>query len=145
MKDLIIDTYLAVKQQLNPNKRKNCFELFGYDFLIDEDFRIWLIEVNTNPYFGVANEYIADLLPTMLDDLCKLVVDPLYPPRNASEIDYASNGFDLLYSEGGSIHSEGPVNQRRPFTAELYPIPALKQTVGIVKRREVAVAKQPLV
>jgi D-alanine-D-alanine ligase-like ATP-grasp enzyme len=55
MKDLIIDTFNASKMQLNPNRRKNCFELLGYDFLIDEDFRLWLIEVNTNPYFGVPN------------------------------------------------------------------------------------------
>jgi hypothetical protein len=45
MKDLIIDTILSVKKQLNPKKRKNIFELFGYDFLIDEDFRTWLLEV----------------------------------------------------------------------------------------------------
>lgn len=58
MKNLIIDSYLSTKSKLNPNLRKNCFELFGYDFLIDEDFRIWLIEVNTNPYLGVPNDYI---------------------------------------------------------------------------------------
>jgi len=58
IKDLIIDTILATKGGLNPSKRKHCFELFGYDFLIDEDFRIWLIEVNTNPYQGIPNEYI---------------------------------------------------------------------------------------
>lgn len=81
IKDLIIDTILAVKNQLNPNKRKHCFELFGYDFLIDEDFRIWLIEVNTNPYFGIPNEYITDLLPKMIDDMTKIVVDPIYPPK----------------------------------------------------------------
>ena len=52
MKDLIIDTICASKYILNPYKRKFCFELFGYDFLIDEDFRVWLIEVNTNPYLG---------------------------------------------------------------------------------------------
>lgn len=45
MKDLIIDSFLSAKKSLNPNKRKNCFELFGYDFLIDEDFRTWLLEV----------------------------------------------------------------------------------------------------
>jgi hypothetical protein len=80
MKDLIIDSFLATKQQLNPNRRKNVFELLGYDFLIDEDFRIWMIEVNTNPYFGVPNGYIADLLPKMMDDLFKIVVDPVYAP-----------------------------------------------------------------
>lgn len=80
MKDLIIDTILSVKTQLNPNKRKNVFELFGYDFLIDEDFRIWLIEVNTNPYFGVPNNYIATLLPKLMDDLLHHIVDPVYAP-----------------------------------------------------------------
>ena len=57
MKDIVIDTICAVKHQLNPNRRKNHFEFFGYDFLIDEDFRVWLIEVNTNPYIGTPNTY----------------------------------------------------------------------------------------
>lgn len=55
IKDLIIDSILSVKNTLNPNKRSPCFELFGYDFLIDEDYRIWLLEINTNPYLGLPN------------------------------------------------------------------------------------------
>jgi len=39
------------------------FGLLGYDFMIDEDFRVWLIEVNENPYLGYPNEYIANLVP----------------------------------------------------------------------------------
>jgi hypothetical protein len=38
------------------------FELLGYDFLIDEDFRLWLIEVNTNPYLGTPNAFIGKRL-----------------------------------------------------------------------------------
>ena len=49
IKDLVIDTYLANKKMFLPNRNINSFELFGYDFLIDEDFRTWLLEVNTNP------------------------------------------------------------------------------------------------
>lgn len=45
MKDLIIDTIVSVKKQLNPKKRRHCYELFGYDFMIDEDMRTWLLEV----------------------------------------------------------------------------------------------------
>ena len=47
-----------MKNLVNPNNRKNHFEFFGYDFMIDEDLRVWLIEVNTNPYIGTPNEYI---------------------------------------------------------------------------------------
>jgi len=45
MKDLIIDVFLAAKKPMLAPKRYNNFELFGYDFLIDEDLRVWLIEV----------------------------------------------------------------------------------------------------
>jgi len=65
---------------MNPHKRKFCFELFGYDFLIDEDFRTWLLEVNTNPFLGIPNNYIKNLLPKMVDDMLKIAVDPVYPP-----------------------------------------------------------------
>ena len=69
MKDIIIDTFCGVKNQLNPGHRKNHFELFGYDFMIDEDFRTWLIEVNTNPYIGTPSEYTKKLVPKMIDDM----------------------------------------------------------------------------
>ena len=39
-------------------KKPNLFELYGYDFLIDEDFRTWLVEVNTNPYLGIPNKFV---------------------------------------------------------------------------------------
>jgi len=57
MKDIIIDTFLATKWHINKKERKYCFELLGYDFLIDEDFRTWLLEVNNNPYLGFQSEH----------------------------------------------------------------------------------------
>jgi hypothetical protein len=80
MKDIVIDSILAAKSQLNPNHRKNHFELFGYDFLVDEDFRVWLIEVNTNPHLGTPNAYTRNLVPAMIDEMLRIVLDPIYPP-----------------------------------------------------------------
>ena len=118
MKDLIIDSFNAVKHQLNPNRRKHCFEILGYDFLIDEDFRLWLIEINTNPYFGVPNIYIADLLPKMVDDMLDIVVDPLYPPVIKPDSNQfhmsltlghialkTPNDYELIYCDGNSPYS----------------------------------------
>jgi hypothetical protein len=58
MKDLIIDAFLSVRNSLNPKKRANVFELFGFDFVIDEDYRTWLIEVNTCPDLNTPNKYM---------------------------------------------------------------------------------------
>jgi len=80
IKDIIIDSFLSVKNQVNPNNRKNHFELFGYDFMIDEDFRVWLIEINSNPYIGTPSAFTRDLVPKMVDEMLQIVLDPIYPP-----------------------------------------------------------------
>lgn len=85
IRDLVIDTILATKRELNPLNRKNAFEFLGYDFMIDEDLRTWLIEANTNPYIGVPTEYIGNLLNVMLDDMMRIVIDPLLPPQEKGD------------------------------------------------------------
>ena len=80
MKDIIIDSFMSVRHKMNPNKRKNCFELFGFDFLLDEDFRVWLIEINTNPFLGAPNKDMVVLVPKMIDEMFSLVVDNVFEP-----------------------------------------------------------------
>lgn len=71
---------ISAKRKLNPNKRKHCFEIFGYDYIIDSDFNVWLIEVNTNPCIEESSNLLKMLLPRMLDDAFKLTLDRLFPP-----------------------------------------------------------------
>jgi len=60
---------------MNSNNVSPCFELFGFDFMIDEDFRTWLIEVNTNPCIEESSALLRELLPRMLNDAFKLTID----------------------------------------------------------------------
>lgn len=83
IKDLVIDSFLSVRNMINPSRRKNHFELLGFDFMIDEDFRVWLIEVNSNPYLGQPNQWAKKVVPQMLDETLRIVLDPLYPPRDS--------------------------------------------------------------
>lgn len=46
--------------------RKYCFEVFGYDFLIDQELNVWIIEVNTNPCIEESSDILKVYLPRML-------------------------------------------------------------------------------
>ena len=56
--DLIIKTLLSAEdpvtytfRQLNLH-RNNCFNLYGFDVLLDADLKPWLMEVNLSPSMG---------------------------------------------------------------------------------------------
>ena len=34
--------------------RKSSFEFLGYDFMVDEDLKVWLIEVNSSPSMDLS-------------------------------------------------------------------------------------------
>ena len=53
--------------------------MFGYDFIIDQDFNTWLIEVNTNPCLEESSQLLKDMLPRLIEDMMKLTVDVLFP------------------------------------------------------------------
>ena len=122
IKDLIIDTILAI-QYNEKNMQKHCFELLGYDFMIDEDFRVWLIEVNSNPYLGIPNDYIRDILPSMINEMFSIVLDTLYPcdPPTCPYI----TTFELIYSPGIK-------NIRRVYCKDLiYPVKSYQQLTAL--------------
>jgi len=66
MKEFVNLTLLSVRKKLNPDYKKHCFEIFGYDFMVDTEFNVWLIEVNTNPCLEESSQLLKMLLPRML-------------------------------------------------------------------------------
>lgn len=47
MERIIIESLRSVEDMIVG--RKNTLEMYGYDFMIDEDYRPYLIEVNSSP------------------------------------------------------------------------------------------------
>ncbi|CAD8103057.1 unnamed protein product [Paramecium sonneborni] len=75
LKQISLLVFTSVKGKINKYKRKNCFEVFGMDFILDVDFKPWLIEVNTNPSLEVTSKLLGSLFPRLIDDAFKLTID----------------------------------------------------------------------
>ena len=78
MERLVTDSFRSVGSKIDPNRIQNCFEIFGYDFMIDENFKVYLIEANTNPCLEICSPLLARIIPELLDNSFRIAVDPLY-------------------------------------------------------------------
>ena len=67
------------------------FEILGFDFLLDEDYRVWLIEINVNPYMGsIMPKTFPNFMLEFLDDTFKLTIDHVFHGKHLSRKDLAS-------------------------------------------------------
>jgi len=66
IQSLIKLTFDSTHNLLNPIKRDKCFELFGFDFMMDENQKLWLIECNTIPSLGESNEFLTKFFSRLL-------------------------------------------------------------------------------
>lgn len=84
-----MDSICATFLKLDPLRRENMFEvlfffkfkkIFGLDFMIDEDFKPFLIEINTNPDITISSPVCRRVIPLMVENALRIGVDPLFSP-----------------------------------------------------------------
>ena len=63
----------SVFHKIDCVKRKNTFELFGFDFMIDSNYKVYLIEANINPCLEVSSNFSARFIPSLLEDVLRLI------------------------------------------------------------------------
>ena len=83
---------------------KHCFELYGYDLMIDDDFKAWLIEINASPSLTTTTKEDKKMKKSLMNDLLNVVMphDWLTHKQNtgAATCKQTKIGdFDLLYDE----------------------------------------------
>ena len=65
--------------------------------MIDEDFKLWLIEVNTNPAITQDCSKLMNLLiPKMLDNMLNIAVEPIMKPLRLPETPFC-NRFKAIH------------------------------------------------
>ena len=82
------------------NNRKNSFEFFGYDFMVDEDLRVWLIEVNSSPSMETKDQpVLRRLVKAALTDLPKVVIDYRKAMKSGTQDSVVTGDFELVHKE----------------------------------------------
>lgn len=84
---------------------KHCFELYGFDVLIDADLKPWLLEVNSSPSLTATTREDYELKFGLLDD-CVSVLD--FERHFNGNYEEQVGGFDLIYK--GGVRIEPPRN-----------------------------------
>ena len=74
------DTIKSVFKVIDPMKRSHSFEILGYDFMLDDDYKVYLIEANTNPCLETTCPILQKVITDVLDSGFRLALDPLFPP-----------------------------------------------------------------
>lgn len=88
---IMLKTLVAVQNVMMQDK--HCFELYGYDVMLDSDLKPWLIEVNASPSLTAETPSDYHLKFNMLEDM--LTVVDVEKKRRGDEI--RIGGFDLIW------------------------------------------------
>ncbi|KAJ8979034.1 hypothetical protein NQ317_003137 [Molorchus minor] len=91
MQQSIICAMLASQDTMD--RRQNTFELYGADFMVSDDYRPWLLEINCSPDLSYSTNVTRRLCPQCLEDLVKVVIDRRKDP-NAE-----TGSFQLVYKQ----------------------------------------------
>jgi tubulin polyglutamylase TTLL2 len=72
IKGQILLTLLPIAQQV-PKVSNGLFELYGFDFLVDESFHTWLLEINLSPSLSVDSDVDKLVKKPLIQDILLLL------------------------------------------------------------------------
>lgn len=73
MNQIIIKTLRSAQESGTIDHRPNCFEVYGFDFMLDEGGDPWLLEVNLSPGCIERTPWLTEMLDRMAEGLFDLI------------------------------------------------------------------------
>lgn len=95
---IIIHSLKAVQDKVM--NERHCFELLGYDILIDSNLKPWLIEVNASPSLSATTSRDKQMKVNMINDILEIVCPTSFRSVKSAQGPCKNIGdFVVLYDE----------------------------------------------
>ncbi|EEY69400.1 uncharacterized protein PITG_05632 [Phytophthora infestans T30-4] len=86
----------------------NCFEIYGVDFMVDEDFNVWLLEFNPGPDFKQTGDRLHFVIRDLMADTLSVVTNEFFSEDKDSSVKDAELGaFAKVYDQQWGALSKG--------------------------------------
>uniref|UniRef100_G3VVZ9 Tubulin tyrosine ligase like 10 n=1 Tax=Sarcophilus harrisii TaxID=9305 RepID=G3VVZ9_SARHA len=98
MQQIMLQCFLAVKSKLEC--KLGYFDLIGCDFLIDENFKVWLLEMNSNPALHTNCEVLKEVVPRVVHETLDLALETFHKSLRTERMFplLSQRNFVLLHS-----------------------------------------------
>ncbi|XP_056158219.1 protein polyglycylase TTLL10 [Lampris incognitus] len=113
MQQIMTQCFFAVKSKLS--RRLGLFDLIGCDFMVDMEFKVWLLEMNCNPALHTNCKVLKQVVPSTVVESLDITLEIFSKCRSGRQIlplDH-QNEFVLLYAEDSPSASIPPRSRSR--------------------------------
>lgn len=139
-------TLLQATMSTNDVQDQGAFELFGFDILMDRDFKMWLLEVNTMPSLGTSEETDFEVKAPLVAQALSIagipdltLADLRAAENKLSSIDHDELTKDLIKTEDERNRLSGdgfvrifPSELSRPLERYLIKPPAISRQLSSI-------------
>ncbi|XP_041627311.1 inactive polyglycylase TTLL10 isoform X15 [Vulpes lagopus] len=123
MQQIMVHCFQAVKAKLHC--KLGYFDLIGCDFLIDENFKVWLLEMNSNPALHTNCEVLKEVIPgVIVETLGEALVQPLQTSSRQFAQPWMCHPTLSPNSDAHKLSSpmpSGPTEERHPCRTSPLP------------------------
>lgn len=110
IKDVIIKTLIAVEPHIVTNMKQTrhrnaCFELYGFDIILDDKLKPWLLEVNVCPSLSSSSPLDKQIKTMLLCDVLHIIGLQVFDRKKHEKEQEKINKQRLLGFEPTSKHT----------------------------------------
>ncbi|KAL4453104.1 hypothetical protein ABPG74_015335 [Tetrahymena malaccensis] len=107
IKQILLDVVKSTYNQINPTNKQFRFQVLELDFLLDENFQVWLID-STSDIKVTQNSNSQKIYYTQfIENVFQIAIDPIFQPLENTQVDqskryykedyYLKNKFQLIF------------------------------------------------